>query len=190
MYYSPWDISFESIFELESQLFILQDNPFESVRITEVALDSTITQRNLSATITRVLSSSSVQPAFRSRRVLLVRRGDTINLKVFLLPAGAGVAREVNLSVRVPRRFGEGMLEVRGGSGLDECGIFGCEGEGDGEETDGLASFDELLTGLAGAEHTYDLVANLELRGAQRKALAAQPEIILGGRAIQLLVVR
>ena len=189
MYYSPFDISFESIFELESQLFILQDNPFESVSIDEVALDSTITQRNLSATITRVFSSSSIQPTLKSRRVLLVRRGDTINLRVFLLPAGAGVARGVNLSVRVPRRFGEGMLEVRGGSGLDECGILGCEGEGDGEETNGLATFDELLAALAGAEHTFDLIANLDLNGAQRRALAVQPEIVLGGKAIRVLVV-
>jgi hypothetical protein len=190
MYYSPWDISFESILELESHLVLIQENPFEAVRITGVALDSSITQRNRSATITRVLSSSSIQPAFKARRLLLVRRGDTINLRVLLLPAGATVPRPLALSLRVPRRFGEGILEVRGGRPADEC-LFGCdEDDGEGDVGSGPASFDDLLTALAGGEHTFDLVANLNLNGALRKAVAAQPDIILGGRAIQVLVVR
>jgi hypothetical protein len=189
MYYSPWDISFESIFELESHLFTLQDNPFEDVRIDEVELDSTITQRNRSATIKRVLSASSLQPTFKSRNVLFVRRGDTIKLRVSLLPAGATVARTVAMSVIVPRRFGEGILEVRGGSGSDEC-AFGCEefGEGDGGGGSGPATFDELLGLLANADHTYDLVANLDLNGRQRKAVAVQPNIVLGGKRIFVVV--
>lgn len=191
MYYSPWDISFDSIFELESHLFLIQDNPFETVRIDKVELDSTITQRNLSATITRVLSSSSVQPALRARKLLLVRRGDTIKLRVSLLPAGAVVARTVDLTLRVPRRFGEGILQVRGGgTQADEECFFGDCGEGGEEEVTGPATFDELLAALAGGAHTFDLVANLNLSGALRKAVAVQPNIILGGRAIQVLVVR
>jgi hypothetical protein len=188
MYYSPWDVSFESILELESHLYLIQENPFETVRVNEVALDSTITQRNRSATITRVLAASSVQPALKARRMLLVRRGDTIRLRVFLLPAGATVPRTLDLSLRVPRRFGEGMLEVRGGRGADEC-LFGCDDEGEGEAETGPATFDELLAALAGGEHTFDLVAELNLNGAQRKAVAVQPDIILGGRAIQIFVV-
>jgi hypothetical protein len=137
-----------------------------------------------------VLSSSSIQPAFKARRLLLVRRGDTINLRVLLLPAGATVPRTLALSLRVPRRFGEGILEVRGGRPADEC-LFGCdEDDGEGDVGSGPASFDELLAALAGGEHTFDLVANLNLNGALRKAVAAQPDIILGGRAIQVLVVR
>jgi hypothetical protein len=52
------------------------------------------------------------------------------------------------------------------------------------------ASFDELIAAIAGAERTFDLVANLNLRGVERKAIAVQPDIVLGRRAIQLLVVR
>ena len=193
MYYSPFDISFESIFELESNLFFIQENPFETVRIDGVELDSTITQRNLSATITRVLSSSSIQPALKARRTLLVRRGDTINLRVSLLPAGATVARTLDMNLRVPRRFGEGILEIRGGGSQadEECFFGDCvvfsEGE---EEVSGPESFDDLLAAIGGAEHTFDLVANLHLGSAERKAVAVQPEIILGGKAIQILVVR
>lgn len=187
MYYSPFDISFESIFEFESHLFALQENPFETVHIDEISLDSTITQRNESATITRVLTSSSVQPTLKSRRVLLVRRGSLVNVRVSLLPAGSSVATVVNLTVRVPRRFGEGILEVRGGEPLDEC--FDCEEE-DGEEGNGPASFDDLLEALAGGDRTFDLVANLELNGAKRKALSVQPQIVLGGKSILVVVVR
>lgn len=189
MYYSPFDISFESIFEFESHLFMLQENGFEQIRIDEIELESRITQRNQSATIKRVLTSSSIQPTLKSRRVLLVRRGDTVKVRVLLLPAGAVDTRVVNMSLRVPRKFGEGALEVRGGMPLDEC-LFGCEEEFEGEEPAGPGSFDELLAALEGGEHTNDLVANLYLRGAQRKALTVQPQIVLGGKAIQILVVR
>jgi SpoIVB peptidase S55 len=192
MYYSPWDISFESIFELEFNLFAIQENGFESVRIDEVALDSEITQRNRTAKITRVLSASSLQPALKARKYLFVRPGDMMRLRVFLLPAGATVERSVDLSQRVPRTArGEGVLAV-GGGGIqadEEC-FFGDCLEGGEEEVTSPASFDELLAELSGAEHSYDLVASLGLRGGQRKTVAPQGEIILGRRVMGILVVR
>jgi hypothetical protein len=61
--------------------------------------------------------------------------------------------------------------------------------ERDEEEVTSPDSFDELLAAMAGAEHTFDLVANLNLRGAERKAVSVQPNIILGQKAIQVRVV-
>ena len=91
--------------------------------------------------------------------------------------------------MRVPRRFGEGLLLVSGGGTQadEECFFDDCV-EGD-EEVTSPDSFDELLAAMAGAEHTFDLVANLNLRGAERKAVSVQPNIILGQKAIQVLVV-
>jgi hypothetical protein len=192
MYYSPWDISFESIFELEFNLSAIQQNEFEAVRVDEVVLDSEITQRNKTAKITRVKSASSLQPALKAREYLLVRPRDTIRLRVFLLPAGATAERAVDLTQRVPRTArGEGELVIRGGgmAGDEEC-FFGECGEGDEEVTPGPASFDELLAALSGAEHSYDLVASLGLRSGTRTTVAAQSEIILGRRFVQVFVVR
>lgn len=193
MYYSPWDISFESIFELEFNMWAIQQNEFETVRIDEVALDSEITQRIRTAKITRVLSASSLQPALKARKYLLVRPRDTIRLRVFLLPAGATVERAVDLSQRVPRTArGEGELVLRGGGTQEEgeeC-FFGECGDGDKEVTTGPASFDELLAELSGAEHSYDLIASLGLRGGERTTVAPQAEIILGRRFLAVFVVR
>jgi hypothetical protein len=192
MYYSPFDISFESIFELEFNLFAIQENGFEAVRIDEVAIDSEITQRNRTAKITRVLSASSLQPSLKVRKYLFVRPGDTIRLRVFLLPAGATVARSVDLTQRVPRRArGEGQLVIRGGGEMadEECFFGDCE-EG-GEEVVGVpASFEELLAELSGAEHSYDLVSSLGLRGGVRTTVAPQAEIVLGRRFQLVFVVR
>lgn len=192
MYYSPFDISFESIFELEFDLYAIQENGFEAVRINEVALDSEITQHKRTARITRVLSASSLQPALRARKVLFVRPGDTIRLRVFLLPAGATVERAVDLSRRVPRRArGEGVLAV-GGGGIqadEEC-FFGDCFEGGEEGGTTPTSFDELLAELSGADHSYDLIASLGLRGGQRRTVAPQGEIILGRRSTAVFIVR
>jgi SpoIVB peptidase S55 len=192
MYYSPFDISFESIFELEFNLFAIQENGFEAVRIDEVAIDSEITQRNRTAKITRVLSASSLEPVLKARKYLLVRPGDTIRLRVFLLPAGATVARTVDLTQRVPRRArGEGQLVIRGGGETadEECFFGECE-EAVEEEAGSPASFDELLAGLSGAEHSYDLVSSLGLRGGVRTTVAPQAEIVLGRRFQLVFVVR
>lgn len=188
MYYSPWDISFESIFELWFHLELIQQNQFESVRITDVELDSEITQENRTATIKRVLSASSLQPALRERKTLRARRGDTIRLRVFLLPASSTVERPVDLALELPRRGGQRFLEIRGGSAFEGC--FFCEEGEDGESPSGPASFDELLAELANADHNFDLVARLRDRGTTRKAVSAQPEIVLGRRTLTVFVVR
>jgi hypothetical protein len=70
---------------------------------------------------------------------------------------------------RVPHAVTECRV-VRGGESFEEC-FFGCEDEEKGEDgngnggSTGPATFDEFLAQLAGAEHHYDRVANLRLRG-------------------------
>jgi len=99
--------------------------------------------------------------------------------------------RSVDLTQRVPRRTrGEGRLVIRGGGmqADEECFFGGCV-EGGKEETS-PASFDELLADLSGAEHSYDLISSLGLRGGVRTSVAPQAEIILGRRSQLVFVVR
>ena len=107
MHFSEFDVSFESIVELFAFIFEIQDNPFGPVSFSSVHAESTITQEHLTAEIVRVESASSIQPLFRERARLRVRPGDTISLRVFLLPEGATDEEMVELLVPVPRsRFG------------------------------------------------------------------------------------
>lgn len=188
MYFSAFDTSFESIFELLSQIEILQNQDFEDVSFTGIDIDGSITQRELTATIEKVLSQSSVQRGFAQRRKLFVLPGDTVELRV-LLETAEGETRSVDLSIRVPRRrSGEFLLEVRGGRPEFGGGFFFVEGEMESPKK--AKSFDQLLAQLAGAEHNFDLVASIELgRRKARKAVSAQPEVVLGQKTIRLILV-
>lgn len=185
MHFSESDVSFESIFELFSFLFQIQDNPFGPVEMTSVHVDSTITQEHLTAKIMRVKSASSVQPRLLERTSLRVARGDTIRLRVFLLPQGATDEETVDLLVPVPRRrsFG-GSLEVRGGLG----GCFFCFFEEEGEEPSEPPTFEALLQQLRRTDRNNDLVAELSLDpGPTQKSKFRTDTVILGRERIRIV---
>jgi hypothetical protein len=189
MHFSPFDVSFESIFELFSFLFQIQDNPFGPVEMTSVRVDSTITQEHLTAEIVQVKSASSLQPGLLERTRLRVARGDTIRLRVFLLPEGETEAETVDLFVPVPRgRFG-GVLDVRGG-GADTC--FFCFFE-EGEEEGGSqpATFEGLLRQLRRTDRNNDLVADLRVEPGLRSKVSSRTDtVILGRESIEIIIAR
>jgi hypothetical protein len=188
MHFSEWDVSWVSIFELESYLWLL-DRFDPDVTFSSVSADSTITEEHLTAEIEQVLSASSLARTLRDREFLPVRPGDTIRLRVYLRPDGSDTLEEVDLTVAVPRRArGGGTLRIRGG-GEDLC--FFCilfdEGE-EGEEEP--QTFEELLAELGSAERNNDLVANLRIGGRRRTALSTQDAVILGQDTIEIFVRR
>jgi hypothetical protein len=190
MHFSEWDASFESIFELLSFVFQIQESDFGSVQFTSVHADATITQEHLTAEIVRVEAASSLQPGLRERDRLRVRPGDTIRLEVSLLPEGALEADIVELLVPVPprARFG-GSLTVGGGGG-DTC-FFCFFEEENGEEDEGPATFAALLRDLRRTPRNNDLVATLSVDdGLTRKATSRTDSVILGEEHIEVVVVR
>jgi hypothetical protein len=163
-YFDEFDATFPSIVELASDLNAIVNNGFEAVKVTGVTADATVTERNTSANIVRVLSSSSLQTQLKERGVLRARPGDLIHLRVILQPAGALGEPEpartaVDLEVRAPRR-GSGLLVIRGGTGETECAF--CIGESSGP---GASNFDALLKKLANAPRHSDLMAAFRLPG-------------------------
>jgi len=187
MHFSEFDVSFESIIELYAFLFRIQDNPFGSVAFSRVHAAATITQERLTAEIVRVESASSLQPRFRERARLRVRPGDTIDLRVFLLPEGGTEEEMVELLVPVPRsRFG-GSLAV-GGGGSDSC-LF-CFFEEELVEDEEPATFAELLRELRRTHRNNDLVASLRVgAGRERETTARTDTVILGEERIDIVVV-
>ena len=184
MHFSEFDVSFESIVELFAFLFEIQDNPFGPVSFTSVHAESTITQEHLTAEIVRVESASSLQPGFRERARLRVSPGDTISLRVFLLPEGATSEEMVELLVPVPRsRFG-GSLTV--GGGADDCLFCFIEGE-DGEE-DAPATFQALLEPPAHAPEQRPRRIPPR-RGRERESISRTDTVILGEEQVEIIVV-
>lgn len=188
------DASFQGILELLAYLEILVGNPFGEVELTSVRATSTITQARLVSRIRSVRSASARQPALKQRRVLRVRRGGRIRLRVALRSPETGRVVREELALRAPWRRGRGSLVVRGGRPGDIC-LF-CEVFDDGfegglhEGGGGLpaASFEGLLWQLRGAERNNDLVVRARVGGRQRKAPDAQDFVVRGRRTVRLVV--
>jgi hypothetical protein len=176
--YSPYDITYEGPLELMGELGALQKNKFGSARITGVHFGGTLTQVQETATITKVESRTGHHP-FAVRRVLRVRPGGTVHLRVTLTHPD-GTASVVAMSVEVPGRFRGGVLELRGGippQGCPYCAF------GETFRTN-ATSFAGLLAQFAHGEHRNDLIASL---GAGVKTSVSTPRVVLGRKAIFLV---
>jgi hypothetical protein len=184
VFFSPYDASFESIFEMYGFLFRIMENPFGEVSISDIDMQASITQEHLSSEITRVESASSVQPTFRERGRLRVRPGDTIELHVFLLRDGATEEEMVELLVRMPRTRSGGDLTVAGG-GYNTC-LFCFFYEDDPEAAD---TFAELLAELEQTPQNNDLVADLQVRRSHRTSTFRADTVIVGQEHINIIVV-
>jgi hypothetical protein len=187
VFYSPYDASYESIFELYSFLFQIQDNEFGAVDFDSIDMDAEITQQQLTAEIVRVESASSLQPSFRERDRLRVRPGDTIQLRVFLLPEGALDEEMVELTVAVPHRGRGGNLSIQGGAASSclYCYYFD-EGDDDG----GPVTFTALIRQLRQTPRNNDLVATLRAGGEKHETTFRADDVILGEAQLDVSIVR
>ncbi|HXJ62799.1 MAG TPA: SpoIVB peptidase S55 domain-containing protein [Actinomycetota bacterium] len=148
-FYSGFDATQESIFELLFELSSMQSPRFGDVSITSVRTNAQVTQDQLTTAIRSVQVSSGLQPGLADRRILKVRPGDTIHVRVQLVNHGSTHPATVNIAIPVSANASSGG-ELNLGSG--------------GIATGGRASsFDALLRSIENAPHQYDLVADLSL---------------------------
>ncbi len=205
-FFSPYDVTFYSIFELLSELETLQYNQFGEVTFTGVNVSGTITQNHDYYTVKRVLSSSTLQPGFDVHKRLVVRPGETVHLRVVLGIGDTDATKTVPMAIKVPTDLlGGGTLEIRQGF-PPFCGgfFFGPQRSRPGCEA---TTFDQLVADLANGEHGYDLVAELRGEGAAAvppkphaapdrgkrteldvKSIKAQDQAVQGRKVLQLIV--
>jgi hypothetical protein len=187
LYYSPYDISYETVNELTGQIGAIEGNPFERVHITDVHVTSRITQARLTASIVRVESASLLNPRMVPHARLHVLPGETVRLRVWLHhPDGAENAVPLRVKVPAGLRFGGGLV-VRGGiplGGCQFCGPFG------GSSAPKATSFPGLLQSLENGERHSDLVASVIgfNRVAPSTSVSHRSSVILGRRLIDLIV--
>jgi hypothetical protein len=176
-YYSGFDATNESIFELLFELFTLQSSRFGDASFTSVRTNSTVTQDQLTTSIHKVLTSSSLDPGLAVHKRLRVRPGDTIHIQVQLLNHGQTNPVTVTMAIQLPDNAkGSGEL------------FFGSGGEAFGSR--GATSFSDLISDLEGAPHHYDLVAELNLNGRGGIIEPPFPELRTGGHVIHRQVVK
>ncbi|MDX6592772.1 MAG: hypothetical protein QOJ13_1968 [Gaiellales bacterium] len=188
-YFNEFDTTFPSIVELAADVNAIVNNPFEAVKVTGVHADASLTQRNTSAGIVRVLSASSLQTQLKERGVLRARPGDLIHLRVILQPAHKLGEPEparipVDLEVRAPRRGGGALLMIRGGTGETDCAF--CIGEAGGPDA---GTFDGLLKKLENAPRHSDLMATFRLPGGGKGDSVRSPQTHVVTGVQELVVV-
>jgi SpoIVB peptidase S55 len=183
-YYSGFDATLESIFELLGELDDLQFNGFGHVTFTSIHTNSQVTQQRLTTSIRKVLVSTSLQPGLEPRTRVFVQPGGTIHMRVSLLPAGSTHLQVVNMSIQVPQNAG--------GNGQLFIGSGGVSAGGNAK------SFADLVSQIQDAPHNYDLVGSLFLahrvNGSvhviRREVTRTQDLVVQGGRRIRVAVVK
>jgi hypothetical protein len=186
------DVTFESIFDLLFDLFVIQENPFEEVTFDRVSVHGSLTQEVLQRDIVRVEARSRRSRGFvREGSRLRVAPGDRIRIRVFLkAPRADTIVRR--LVIRVPGKArGRGRLIVRGGKGFSDDDFFFFNGfppGGGGQE----GSLDDILAGIAQKPRSDALSARLAgLRGRRAVRVTELTPWVLSGRAtFRVVVVR
>jgi hypothetical protein len=189
MYVSDFDISFESLFELEEQMFTLFNNEFEEIEFTAVDVSATIHEEVRQYAISDVKVARNNGP-FRDTNKLNVRNGDTVRLSVELEPYDGTATKTVELAVKIPNNIsGLQRLQVRGAN-LFGGGIF-CFFDSDCADEYGnkIEDFDDLVTALENQSRNNEVRA---LIFGRRKIVAhdeAEADlVVLGRKRVRLFI--
>ncbi len=179
---SPYDITFETIFESYAQLTRLLNNKFDHVTITGVSYRSLVDPEYHAYHLGKVERRVGGSWVKMSRRNTTVARGSTMHLRVTLDRVGRLGQLVVPVNVDVPKGRGRGFgyLQLSGGGST-----YGSGG--------GAGSFDELLSQLSNATHNNSIVAQLRIsqRGPDYKAAQTRPtDDVVTGQFFASLQVR
>jgi hypothetical protein len=173
LYTSEYDISFESLFEMWSNLERLFFNDFEEIEFTGVDADISVEQDLKRYQVTNLLVSIN-GGRYRDVRRIRVHRGDELGVRAVLTPFDGSADRLVDMTLKVPKRVRTGgQIQVgrRGFYQFYDC-FFGCDG-GSGK----VESFDDLLAALQEAPTNNELHGKL-LMGRRLRVKSADFEVL------------
>lgn len=187
VYASRWDVSYESVEELDRALYSLAYNRYEDITFTGVDFDIEVSEDYNAYRVRGVKVSRNGGP-WSGDRELRVRRGDKLAVKYELLPFVEGAALAFVDRFRVPmdakRR---GLLSVVGGSSRyysDEEECFFDEGCG----STGASSFDTLLDKLQNRPTNDQVTSKLGFRGFSKSVTHPVGEYVNGAKRFYLYV--
>jgi SpoIVB peptidase S55 len=160
----------ESVYKLSSAVDQLMFNRFQPVEITSIDSTGEITADQLIGTITKVRTSSPLDPSLRRRYVVDARPGDLVTAEVTMTSPDGGTTVQT-MKIRVPQFGRFETVRIRGGR------------ERWYARADSLG---ELLRKLSGGEHYDDLVVT----AFGRKQTTQQPVVVSGRASFNIRVVR
>jgi hypothetical protein len=173
-YASLFDVTFESVGEVQSQVSTLLQNEFTAVKITNVALTATVEPEFRQYTVDGVqVKRNGAWVDLRDGQPVTVQPGKPLDLRV-RLAAYRAPARLVNVRLAVPTgTFDAGTLQVTGMAG-------------GGAEAPAPKTFAELLKMLRTAPKNTDLDVTLTLTSGDTERVVRNvipmDEIVTGQR--------
>ena len=186
-----FDISFGSMFEVESQLNQLLNNEFESVELTSVDMNVAVEEMVKRYTVEDLLVSTNGR-VYRNVNRVRVSPGSTIFLRVVLQPSDRTAERLVGMSLRVPSRVRRGgFIEVFGGSGeIDFGGCFFEFEDCGGPTNSSVDSFDELLSSLERQPKNNRLAARLRMGRLRSRDAKLLDQVVSGSQFLDVRIAR
>jgi hypothetical protein len=177
-----YDINYMAGWELTGELGAITSGLYGPVQVTGVQFNGTVTQADLTGTITKVESKTRVQRSWGVRRVVAVQPGRLVHLRVTLRRTD-GTTTQILLEVRAPRHFRAIPLVVRGGQpprGCPYCSF--------GEPFRGApATFGELIAMFQNGERSSDLIAAF---GRIKVSVTPTEDLVAGHRVLYLVAAR
>lgn len=174
-----YDINYSAADELTGELGALNSGLYEPVHVTGVQFNGTVTQTDLTGTISKVESKTRIQRAWAARREILVRPGGKVHLRV-TLKRPDGTTTQIVYTVQAPRRFRVIALGLRGGQPPEGCPY--CEY---GERFRGAPkTFAKLLDMFQNGERSSDLITAF---GDRTVAMTPTQDVVRGRKTLDLV---
>jgi SpoIVB peptidase S55 len=176
---NPYDINYSAGYELTGELGALASGIYGPVQITDVQFDGTVTQADLTGKISMVESKTRIQRRWRARRVIVVRPGRIVHLRV-TLKRPDGTTTQLLYDVRAPRHFRTLPLVLRGGQPPRGC-PYCAYGE---RLRNAPETFGELLDMFQNGEHSSDLITAF---GGATVAVTPTEDMVAGRKVLYLV---
>ncbi|HEX2241230.1 MAG TPA: SpoIVB peptidase S55 domain-containing protein [Actinomycetota bacterium] len=170
LYASDFDISIESVFELQIQLFTLFMNRFEEIEFSGLDVTASVDDEAQAYRITNVLTSKDGVD-YRDVRRVRSRPGKTVYLRVELTPLDESLEpRVVDLSLVIPETAkSDALIEITSGaSSYEELFCFLNGSRCADEAGNKIETFDQLIAYLESRPKNNELLARLRMGGRGR----------------------
>ncbi|HYW28247.1 MAG TPA: SpoIVB peptidase S55 domain-containing protein [Gaiellales bacterium] len=177
-----YDINYMAGWELTGELGAITSGLYGPVQVTGVQFNGTVTQADLTGTITKVESKTRVQRSWGVRRVVAVQPGGRVHLRVNLTRPD-GSSTQILLIVQAPRHFREIPLVLRGGEPPRGCPYCSY-----GEPFRGAPkTFAGLLNMFQNGERSSDLITAF---GRSTVAVTPTEDVVFGHKLLYLVPAR
>ncbi len=170
LYASEFDISVDSVFELQNQLFSLFFNEFDDIGFTGINVSASVTDEIKLYTISKVEAAADGADLEEVRKIR-ARPGQRIKLRITLDSKTSETDKVVDMNLRLPNDAeGDAFIDIVGGREEQFSGDCFFEGQDCFDPNSGkIESFDELLASLADKPKNNDLIARIFTRGIRPK---------------------